>query len=261
MVTRNSSLIVTILTLLGAFAFAFVTNEAIHEVGHYLMHRVYGGDVGIRLDPFGSSRILGGAASSAPMGPTSLAGPAFSLLVSTTVFAVLWRWRRPLLLPLLLMLPVAMTQEGVTFSFGLLTPGGDASFIVTWGLPAPVLLTIGALLLVCGIALLTLLLPLAGLPRDARFGRRWLVLVVSMVAFMLLRLIVSAILRSGDLMEGIVPLVFALLLSLAGAGAFVPMQRWLGDGVNLVRPIAAGTVVVCLGSAVGMIALQLAILN
>ena len=254
-------MIAIILTLLGAFAFAFVTNEAVHEVGHYLMHRVYGGDVGIRLDPFGSSRILGGAASAAPMGPTSLAGPLFSLLVSAAVFAVLWRWRRPLLLPLLLMFPVAMIQEGVTFSLGLLTPGGDASFIVSWGLPAPVLIAIGALLLIFGIALLTLLLPMAGLPRDARFGRRWLVLVVSMVAFMLLRLIVAAILRSGDLMEGIVPLVFALLLSLAGAGAYVPMQRWLGDKVGLVQPVRSGTILVCLGCAAGMIALQLAILN
>lgn len=257
MTARRQSMLLILLTLFGAFAFAFVTTEAVHEAGHYLMHRIYGARVGIHLDPFGSSRIVGGGASSAPMGPTSLAGPLFSLLVSAAILAVLWHWRRPLLLPLLLMFPVAMVQEGVTFSLGLLTPGGDASFIVAWGVPAPVLVLLGAFLLICGVAWLALLLPLAGLSRDAGFGTRWLVTVISMVAFMALRLIVSVSFRSGDVTEGVVPLLFAVLLSLAAAGAFTPMQRWLGDKLGFVPWATARTAAVCFGCAAGMIALQL----
>jgi hypothetical protein len=91
------------LLLAGSFAFAFLLGEAIHELGHYLAHRAYATpDIGIHLDPFGGSHIVGvKSLPLAVMGATSLAGPLFNLALGILALLALWRWRRPLLLPLL----------------------------------------------------------------------------------------------------------------------------------------------------------------
>ena len=101
---------------------------AARDSGHWIAHRAYGNDVGIRLDPFGGSRIIGGSVTPRETwGITSAAGSLLNVVMALTVTLALWRWLRPILLPLLLWGPIALVQEGVTFSLGLLTAGGDAS--------------------------------------------------------------------------------------------------------------------------------------
>jgi hypothetical protein len=45
-----------------------------------------------------------------------------------------------------------MVQEGVTFSLGPLTPDGDARRVFAWGVPLPIVLGTGVLLLLAGAA-------------------------------------------------------------------------------------------------------------
>lgn len=262
MAVGSRGLVLTVLTLFSAFTFAFITNEAVHEAGHWLAHRAYGTSVGVVLDPFGASRIAGAGQSSAPLALTSAAGPAFSVLFSGVLFSVLWRWRRSAPAAFLFMFPVALIQEGVTFSLGLLTPGGDASHVAAWGIPVPVLAALGVGVLVMGVAILGLLLPLAGLsPKDG--GRRNLILIgAAMVGLMLLRFAVSVALRLGDLVEATVPLVFSFLLAAATAAVFGPVQRRLGGRSRIGgrMPTASGASV-SLALAVAVIALQLSVLN
>jgi len=262
MPVRTRGLILPVLALFSAFTFAFITNEAVHEAGHWLAHRAYGVSVGVVLDPFGASRIVGAERSSAPLALTSVAGPAFSVLFSGALFFVLWRWRRSAPAAFLFMFPVALIQEGVTFSLGLLTPGGDASHVAAWGIPVPFLAALGVVLLAAGVAILGLLLPLAGLsPKDG--GRRNLIQIgAAMVGLMLLRFAVSVGLRSGDLVEATIPLVFSFLLAAATTAVFGPVHRRL-DGRSRIdgrMPTASGASV-SLALAVAVIAVQLSILN
>lgn len=255
-------LILPLLGLFSAFTFAFIANEGIHEAGHWLAHRAYGASVRVVLDPFGASRIVGAENSSAPPAVTSVAGPALSVLFSGVLFFALWRWRRSAPAAFLFMFPVALIQEGVTFSLGLLTPGGDASHVAAWGIPVPLLAVLGVGLLVAGVAILGLLLPLAGVsPNNG--GRRNLILIgAAMIGLMLLRFAVSVGLRSGDSLEATVPLVFSLLLAAATAAVFAPVQRRLG--VRLVVMERAPAIFRASGGlvlAVAVIILQLSILN
>ncbi len=258
---QNRAIALTIMGVFGAFTFAFVTNEAVHEMGHWLAHTAYGAHVGVVLDPFGGARIVGGATSSAPLTVTSLAGPLFSLIFSTLVFIAIWHWRSPMSAPFLFLLPIAMIQEGVTFSLGFLTPGGDAVHVASWGVSVPVLAVLGVLLLGAGIAALGALLPLLGVPPAARFGTILVAAGTGMVALMLLRFAVSVALRSGDRMEAVVPLVFSVLLAFAVASTFRPMQRAMGRMRSLAQPVTRPAVSLCMALAATTIALQLIVLN
>jgi hypothetical protein len=261
--SEGRPLILPVLLLLGSFAFVFCLGEAVHELGHFLAHQAYGVEVGIRLDPFGGSRILHG--SSAPqetLGITSLAGPLFNLLVGLIVSMSLWRWRRPGLLPLVLWGPVALIQEGVTFSLGMLTPGGDAQLIVEWGVPAAVLLSFGVLLLASGIVLLCRVLPLVGLSPTDSCGRKFGIVAGGMVSFMVLRLLASSASSPAAIQENALPLLFSLLLATVVVGLYRPLAS-VGNRVpeaglaSVTWPAAATSVAL----AAGMVLFQIAFLN
>ena len=50
----------SILLLGGAFTFAFLLAEMVHDSGHYLCHKAYGNiQVQVRFDPFGGTHING----------------------------------------------------------------------------------------------------------------------------------------------------------------------------------------------------------
>jgi hypothetical protein len=238
-VPKDQSLMRQVLLLLGSFAFVFCLGEAVHEVGHFLAHRAYGVEVGIRLDPFGGSRILHG--SSAPQeiwGITSLAGPLFNLLVGLIVSLSLWRWRRPALLPLVLWGPIALVQEGVTFSLGMLIPTGDAQLIVDWGVPAAVLVSLGVLSLALGISLICRLLPLVGLSPADTLSKKFIVVTGGMFSFMFLRLLVSSFLSPDLALENTVPLVFALLLASIVVVLYGPLYPIL-NRISRTEPVSA----------------------
>jgi hypothetical protein len=256
-------ILLPVLLLLGSFAFAFCLGEAVHELGHFLAHRAYGTEIGVRLDPFGGSKILNG--SSAPhetWGITSAAGPLFNLLIGVTVSLSLWRYRIPALLPLLLWGPIAFVQEGVTFSLGMLTPGSDAQLIVESGVPAPVILGFGVLLLLSGVAAVCGVLPLVNLSPVDSFGRRLSVVAGGMVSFMGVRLFVSSMVSPHLAQENAVPFVFSLLLAPIVAALYGPLYPILrrlpsAEPASVRWPAAVSAVALGLG----MVLFQLGALN
>ena len=127
--TNQTRPVKSILLLAGSFTFAFLLGEMAHEYGHYLGHLAYGNpdSVQVHIDPFGGSVIMGVASlPDKVLGVTSATGPLSNLVLGIACLILLWRIRRPILLPFLLWGPIAMIQEGVTFSLGMMTPGGDA---------------------------------------------------------------------------------------------------------------------------------------
>jgi hypothetical protein len=226
----STQTIKSILLLAGSFTFAFLLAEMVHETGHYLAHLVYGNSgAGVHLDPFGGSRITGiDSLSSQGIGVTSLAGPLFDFVVGITTTLVVWRFKRPPLLPLLLWGPVAMIQEGVNLSLGLLSPGSDAVWIAALLLPQPVVLLIGLTLLAGGIATIPLLLPLAGIHPDDPVRSQFLIVLLGMGSLMLIRFGHSLLMTPESMAENLFPLVFALLLSAVIVILHQPLARIAG---------------------------------
>lgn len=224
---RKFLMIKSIFLLAGAFTFAFLLGEFIHDSGHYLCHLAYGNyQVRVRFDPFGGTRIIG--ATGLPdrvLAVTSAAGPLPHLALALVSFSILWKRRRPGLLPLLLWAPVALIQEGVTFSLGLLTPGGDAAWIATLGVPPLMMLINGITFLVTGIGLVSILLPLAAIKSDDPFARKLTIVWAGMSSLMLIRFLHAFWQAPANIMENLVPLVLSLLLALIVVG----LQRPLTD--------------------------------
>jgi hypothetical protein len=217
----------SILLLAGSFSFVFLLGEMVHEFGHYLMHMVYDTqNIQVHLDPFGGSMIVGVTDLPGEVaGVTSAAGPLFNLALGITCTLMLWRKRAPVLLPLVLWGPVSMVQEGVTFSLGLLTPGGDAQWIATLGIPQQVILLAGILLLMAGIGTITTLLPLAGVKRDEPQRTKLLILLVGMCSLMLIRSVHSFLASPGSIMENFIPLLFSILLAAIVVLLHEPVSR------------------------------------
>ena len=208
-------MIKSILLLAGSFTFAFLLGEMVHDTGHFLCHMAYGNvHVQVHFDPFGGTHIIGaGHLPAEILAITSAAGPLTNLALGLASFFLFWKIRRPMLLPLLILGPVAMIQEGVTFSLGLLTPGGDAEWISTLGIPQPIILVVGILLLVGGLGALTLILPLAGVEHDDSPRRNLFIVLVSMCSLMMVRSAHSFLAVPESTMENLIPLVFSLLLA------------------------------------------------
>ncbi|MGD1994879.1 MAG: hypothetical protein PVI59_16925 [Anaerolineae bacterium] len=221
--------------LVGSFTFAFLLGEATHELGHYLAHRACGtAGVQIHLDPFGGSQIVG--VPSLPldvMGVTSAAGPLFNLTLATACFLLLWRRCNPTLLPLLLWGPVAMAQEGVTFSLGLLTPDGDAQWIVEWGLPLIAVLTVGLALLLASVATMSQLLPVAALGKRESLGARVWIVMTGVSSLMLVRAGHSLLVKPASIVENADPLAFSLLLSILVAMLHRPLAALLSKRIGV----------------------------
>lgn len=204
-----------ILMLSGSFIFAFLWGEMVHEYGHYISHLAYGNNgVGVVINPFGMSRIIGVTALPIKvMGVTSASGPLTDLFLALLTFVLLWPKRRPILLPLLLWGPVAMISEGVNFSIGMLTPGGDAQWISTLGIPKPLLVSLGIILIAAGIVIIAMLLYSLVIPERESSLRVFLVVLLGMCSLMLIRFLYTAFTTPAFMMENLIPLIFSLLLA------------------------------------------------
>jgi len=148
------------------------------------------------------------------MGVTSAAGPLLNLVVGLLFSLLFWKSKRTILLPALMWGPVAAIQEGVNFSLGLLTPGGDGSWIIAAGVPQPILLSFGLLLLAGGIIGVSFLLPLADIGLEMKFTSRFIRLLAGIGLLMAVRSVYSSTVSSDAAIENFLPLVFSLLLSL-----------------------------------------------
>jgi hypothetical protein len=254
----------SILILAGAFIFAFLFGEFVHDCGHYLCHLAYGNtQVKVHFDPFGGTRIIG--AQGLPhrvLAVTCAAGPLVNLILGLSSFFLLWKIRRPLLLPLILWGPVALIQEGVTFSMGLLTPGGDAEWIETLGIPPLILLTNGVTFLIIGSLLVDVLLDLAGIKQNDPFGRKLLIIFTSMCSLMLIRSIHSFLVTPSKVFENLIPLVFSVLLAIFTAAIHRPISKMM-DMVVLpnTHPVSRNALTLALILGTSTFVIQLIMFN
>jgi hypothetical protein len=204
-----------VLLLAGSFTFSFLFGEMVHEYGHYVSHLWFENTgVGVYLNPFGSSHIFG--VTSMPlkqMGITSASGPLTNLILGVLTSLLLWRKKQSFVLPLLLWGPTAMIQEGVNFSLGLLTPGGDAEWISTLGIPKAILVTTGILLIVFGLVIFSYIFSSIGISNNRSRLSTFLIILLGLCSLMLIRFAYSIMIEPQYIMENLVPLVFSILLA------------------------------------------------
>jgi glycerol uptake facilitator-like aquaporin len=124
-----------------------------------------------------------------------------------------------------------MVQEGVTFSLGLLTPGGDAQWVVAAGIPMAVVLAVGIGLLLTGIIMTSWQLSRVIFDQDAPFWSRFLVVLVGISSLMLVRAIHATMAAPALTTENLIPLIFSVLL----ASIVVFLQNPLATVLNKAR--------------------------
>lgn len=257
--TKAPKMFPVILLLSGSFIFAFLLGEMVHEYGHYISHLAYGNaGVGVVINPFGMSRIVG--VSSLPlkvMGVTSAAGPLTDLFLASLIFLLLWPKRNPVLLPLLLWGPVAMIQEGVNFSLGLLTPGGDAQWISTLGIPQSLLATLGIILITGGLLMIAVLLYSLVIPERESPLRVFIIVLAGMCALMVIRFLYTALTTPEFAMENLIPLIFSLLLAVVVVVIRPLVIKWIRRPRPTIAPIPQQAVVTALILGLGMFAFQI----
>jgi len=249
------------LILAGSFAFAFLMAEMIHELGHLLAHRFFGTQTAsIHLDPFGGSRIYGvHALSLDQMGITTAAGPAFNLMLGSLATLLLWRWMRPNLLPFLLWGPVALVQEGVNLSLGLLSPGSDASWLVAWGAPPWLLIFLGVAFILLAIGLIGWILSCAVLPRNRSFWGRFILIFFGLAFLMILRAVISLFRSPAAAVENLVPLLFAVFLALVISGWAGELNRRGRIAGTQPAEFTWGNSLIAFGLGLGLLLIQIAL--
>ena len=204
----------SMLLLFGSFLFAFVLNSyIIHEAGHAFGGLLFGCKIkGLNINPFGT----GGWDSQCPFMTLSgkvvqgMGGPLFGLPISIAITFLLWRKRRPILLPLLMSAAVVCIGNylGVLDSMGNY-PGHifDYGWLRLIGVPHFAISIIGILSLVAGIILMNLITPLSGVGKAEPFWKVWLLNLSTWPLYLLIRLIYQALV--GEEITG--PLTFLIL--------------------------------------------------
>jgi len=220
----------SVLALIGAFSFAFFVGIAIHETGHAIMIKYFGiEDVKIVLHPFKGSQVLW-EVNNDYIGYVDVAGPLFNIFVGNTIMALLWRKRNQILLPFLLLGPMALIQEGFSSSIQLLLriPGTDSMRIVSSGIPYAIVLGVAILFLALGFIVFSLQLPLYGLsPKDSFLGKL-VVLLPGLTVYMLIVLLYTFVFSPSELMRGFILTAFSTLVSILLATIYKPTYSSLG---------------------------------
>jgi len=264
MTNNQARSIKSILLLAGSFTFAFLLGELAHDYGHYLGHLAYGNpdNVWVHVDPFGGTMIVG--VTSLPdkiICVTSATGPLFNLLLAATFLLLLWRIRRPALLPFLLWGPLAMIQEGVNFLLGMMTPGGDAQWIAAMGVPHLLLLLTGSFLLIAGVKTISLLLPLTDIQRDGSFRDKFLIVLLGMCTLAFIRFIHSVVASPISIMENLIPMIFSLLLATFVVLLYKPVRESTHSVKEKPRPVTWSVTASSLALGISMLLFQIAVLN
>ena len=140
------------LLLIGSQSIAYILSLFLHESSHSVAAWMTDGYVGgISIHPFSWSYSYSYSTSEIFH---SAAGALGACLIGVILFLVLIRWARSWLLPLLLVGPIALLDSG-SYWIGdpILNLNADASSMISNGIPMPLILSAGLLMLMGGVLL------------------------------------------------------------------------------------------------------------
>lgn len=211
------------LLLLGSFAIAYNASEFLHELGHALAAWMTGGQVsGIVVHPFNWSFCY--AVSPYPLFLTA-AGVMFSSLAGVLIFVCLIRWPKPFLLPLLLIGPLTLINNGDYMLMDLIVQsGGDACSLAAMGI-SPAVIVPGALfLLLAGFALAVILIRKIGL-LEGGFTMRLIIIGMGILSYLTTALVWIFFNDRSSVPESIAYTLSATLLAVLFAAIARPPKK------------------------------------
>jgi hypothetical protein len=190
--------------LLGSYIIALLLSGAIHELGHGLAMALVSVDFRLVLNPFGMSM----AQPLAPIPQDSFlfvvaSGMIIEVAVGTIVFLSLWRWRRPMLVPILLLGPLSYLSVSGYLLAGTIVPGSDLALMISAGIPYPLLQIIGILLMVFGAFAFLLLFPLLGISTETTLLRIFMILLVGLTVHGFGMILFALITNPSELYVGV----------------------------------------------------------
>ncbi len=203
-----------VLYLIGAFVFAFLLGELVHEYGHFMMHMIFKHEgVSVVIDPFGGSKNIGVTAMPYnEVAWTTILGPMTNVILATLIYFIFFKID---FLPIKIWMPIALVQEGVTFSIGSLTTGGDAYWISeSTGINIAFIVVFGVILLSLGVWMISKELSGISEIKNLNIINRILLLFFGFGSLMIIRALYSIFINLDLLVENLVPLAFSLIIAI-----------------------------------------------
>ena len=210
----------SLLLLFFSFTFANYACVALHEIGHVLAIFIGGvNNVKLFIHPYLSSYVRWSAIPEL-IGYIDAAGPLFNIAMSVILFLALYRIRRPMLLPFLLMAPISMFQEGLNSMMQVFlgSPGTDSMNIIKSGVPLLAVLFLSIVFFIAGILLFTSLLEMFAIKNEHPFWRTFLIIFGATGLNMVFVILFSLFQRPDEVLRGIILLALMLIFSIVFAG-------------------------------------------
>jgi len=253
----------SILLLLGSYLIAVILTTAIHEIGHGLALSSISIGFKLVLNPFSLSMAQ-------PLSPIPLdsllfvltAGTTMELLFGSVILLLLWRFRNPLLVPLLMCAPASFLSSGGYFLVGVSVADGDTAMMISLGVPSLLIQALGVLLIVVGAILLILLFPLFGITSNDSFRRLFLILFVGMTLHGFGMITFASVFNPSELSIGLANVVSMSISVLIFAGVYTRSSSFFDSLVHTkVAKLDRIAVYSAIGFALMLIVLELLFLN
>ncbi|MGY5870713.1 MAG: hypothetical protein RTV72_00565 [Candidatus Thorarchaeota archaeon] len=208
--------------LLGSYIIALLLTTAIHEIGHSLALASIPIDFRLILNPFSTSMTM----PLDPIPPTSLffavaAGTVVELIFGTIVFVIFWKWRNPKFLPILMAAPISYLSSAGYYLVGTAVSDGDTALMISMGVPAILIQSLGVLMLILGVVLLILMFPLLGISQSDSFLRIFSILFLGMVLHGFGMIAFALLFNPADVYIGIANVISMTITVTVLAGVFV----------------------------------------
>lgn len=225
----------SLILFFGAFMFAFILNSyIIHEAGHAFGGMLFGCKIqGLNINPFGTGDWQSQCPNPLAIGSTGrflqgMGGPIFGLPISLAITILLWRKRRPELLPLLMSAPVVCISNFLGVLDSMLNYPGhifDYGWMLINGVPPSIIRLIGFVSLMLGIFLMNLLVPLAGIGKREPFWKVLLLNLFTWPLYMLIRLVYQ-VTEGADSSGPMSLLILGVILAVITALPFRPILKF-----------------------------------
>jgi len=212
----NKNSIRSALMMFFSFTFANSLTVGIHEIGHAISIILFSDrSVSLTIHPYLSSYVSWRTTDEL-IGIVDAAGPLFNLTVSIIIFVIFWRFKRPVFLPLIMMAPVALFQEGFSsfMQVVLKQNGTDSMRIIESGVPQILILIVSLIFLFAGIISFVSLFPMFGIRKEYGAGRIFLIIFSAAGANMLIMLLFALGADRDEVMRSLILLSTIFLFSI-----------------------------------------------
>jgi hypothetical protein len=223
----------TVLLMLGSYAFGFNLHNIIHEFGHAAAVWMQGGKMtGFYFHPFEACLNF---STYVPNHILLYAGGAFIGGASTIVFAFLaWKFRTPFMVPFVTACSAGLTT---TSRWMLMAPFGrattDYTSMVDLGFPVALIIVAGVVFLVVGVSVRILYLPLLGVTYETGIPRRIAIYELGLLPYSIVNVVYVWLTRGGrPLLNVAFLIVMAVLIAVEAV-----LSKWLPSRLPFFKKI------------------------